>query len=192
MRFLLGVRDGVKIKGTITARFWDAEKYPTYESTLQARARGEQPLKTIHGVHPRRLFGFVLPLPKLFWPKHNVIANAGMQHMLEILTGDEATFYTIDYCGVGSGSTAPVVGDTDLETAIGSRKAVTNPFRTNQTATFSTFYASADNNGTWREVITAWESSGGDILNHALFDAAFTKDTTKTATVDVDISLANA
>lgn len=165
--------NNIKLIGSVRYQLWDAEKYPSYTSIIRARHHGVKPEK--EGVN------------------HNIVVTVGLQHIINILIGTEGSKYIVSECGVGSGSTTPDVGDTDLETAIGSRKTITDKFRTNQTGTFSTFYNSSSNNGTWREAALFWLTSGsGDMICHALFASAFTKDSSKTAVVDWDLAFTSA
>lgn len=117
----------------------------------------------------------------------NLIVTAGKN-----LIGDALTAVgniNMTHCGVGSSAQTPAAGNTDLITAIGSRKAITDASRTGNVVLFSTFFASGDNNGTWNESGIFNAVSGGTMLCRALFSPAFTKDSTKTATVDWSITI---
>lgn len=116
----------------------------------------------------------------------NLIVNAGLYQIIDLIIGASDADFT--HCGVGSGSTPPAAGDTDLQTPIGDRKVITERFRSTNKGTFSTFFGSADNNGTWRESGLFTALTGGTMLCRALLASAFEKTTAKTATVDWDIT----
>jgi len=116
----------------------------------------------------------------------NLIVNAGLYQIIDLIIGASDADFT--HCGVGSGSTAPAAGDTDLQMPIGDRKVVTERFRSANTGALSTFFGSADNNGTWRESGLFTALTAGTMLCRALLAAAFEKTTAKTATVDWTIS----
>ncbi|MFQ6134765.1 MAG: hypothetical protein ACE5KU_02980 [Nitrososphaerales archaeon] len=162
------IRNTFRLKGRVRVQVWDAKKYPTYQDVLTATHRGVEPLEE--------------------QVIDNLIVTAGKNHIADLLANNGGTV-NCGYVGVGSSSQTPAVGDTDLITAIGSRKAVTDDSRTNNVANFSTFFASADNNGTWNESGLFWDATAGDMLARALFSPAITKDTTKTVTVDWSITV---
>ena len=115
----------------------------------------------------------------------NLVVTAGKSHICDLLIG--AATESFAYCGVGSSDQTPSSSDTDLILPIGSRKMVTDRFRVGCTATFSTFFSSQDNNGTWREVGLFTTPSGGVMLSRATFPTPLVKDETKTVTLDWDI-----
>lgn len=111
----------------------------------------------------------------------NLVVTNGYALLTGVLVGD----LSISHIGVGSGNTVPDLNDSDLEIAIGTRKAITDTSRAGENALFSTFFSSADNNGTWREAVLATALSGDStIISRALFDNTFTKNSSKTCTVD--------
>lgn len=118
----------------------------------------------------------------------NLIVTAGKQHIADLLIG--ATADSFGYVGVGSGTAQPQVSDTDLEFPIPPRRQVTDRFRVNNIASFSTFFGSQDNNGTWQECGLFTLAAGGVMLARALFpNRPITKDTTVTEVVDWDIEV---
>ena len=161
------LNESIGLRGRVRIQLWDSRLYPSYASIVEARLRGERPL--------------------LEQSIGNLIVTAGKNHVADLLIGSSTEGFS--YCGVGSGSTAPSSSDTDLEAPIGSRKQVTDRFRSNNVATFSTFFSSTDNNGTWSECGLFTAQSGGVMLCRALFTTSFTKDSSKTATIDWDITV---
>lgn len=117
---------------------------------------------------------------------NNLIVTNGLNILADVLIGHSS----ISYCGVGSGTTEPALTDTNLEMAIGVRKPVTDTSRVGTIALFSTFFSSADNNGTWGEAILANSLSGDNtIISRALFENSFEKNNFKTCTVDWTITV---
>ncbi|MEM3427315.1 MAG: hypothetical protein QW158_04510 [Nitrososphaerales archaeon] len=117
----------------------------------------------------------------------NLVVSRGKSHICDLLIG--ASTESFAYCGVGSSDQAPSPSDTDLIQPIGSRKQVTDRFRSGCTATFSTFFSSQDNNGVWREAGLFTSQSGGVMLSRAVFPTPIVKDETKTITLDWDITV---
>lgn len=116
----------------------------------------------------------------------NLIVTAGKNDLADAMIGTVNLNY--QYCAVGSGTNAPAVADTDLQTIIGARKAFNDRFRTNNKATLSFFFPSADNNGTWNEIGLFKALTGAPMFSRAAVSPAITKDTTKTVTVDWEIT----
>lgn len=117
----------------------------------------------------------------------NLVVTAGKSYICDLLIG--AATESFAYCGVGASAQTPSPSDTDLVSPIGSRKRVTDRFRVGCTATFSTFFGSQDNNGTWREAGLFTSASGGVMLSRAVFPSPLIKDETKTVTLDWDIEV---
>lgn len=163
------LEEHVKLRGRVRVQEWPAEKYPTYESILKARGRGDKPLRE--------------------YAVNNLIVTAGKNHIADVLIAAGGVQADVQYCGVGSGSTPPAAGDTDLETPVGSREAYSDRFRTNNIATFSFFYGANDNNGTWNECGLFWLTTGGDMLARALFSPAVNKTASVTEVVEWDITV---
>jgi len=117
----------------------------------------------------------------------NLVVTAGKSYICDLLIG--AATESFAYCGVGASAQTPSPSDTDLVSPIGSRKRVTDRFRVGCTATFSTFFGSQDNNGTWCEAGLFTSASGGVMLSRAVFPSPLIKDETKTVTLDWDIEV---
>jgi len=49
---------------------------------------------------------------------YNILTDVGLKHLGDILVGTEVTNLTLGFIEPGSGTTTPVVGDTDTETAL--------------------------------------------------------------------------
>lgn len=115
----------------------------------------------------------------------NLVVNIGKNHIADLIIGASTDSFT--HCAVGSGTTQPTA--TDLASPIGERKQYTDRFRTNNIATFSFFFSSGDNNGVWSECGLFTAASRGAMLSRALFTPSIVKDSTKTVTVEWDITI---
>ncbi len=117
----------------------------------------------------------------------NVFVTVGKAWLGDLMIGVKAT--TLSYVGVGSGTTAPAIGDTDVETPIGSRHIYTDRFRSSNIVTISTFFASGENNGTWNNCGLFTAVTAGDMFCHSSFAAPVTKSAANTQTLDYDVTL---
>jgi len=153
------------LRGGVTLKVWDARRYPTYTSTKTFDAK---PLTT--------------------YRVQNLVVTAGKNEIADWIRGSGYAS-GMNYVGVGSSNQAPTVADTDLIAPIGARKQATDRFRTNNIATISTFFGSADNNGTWNECGLFENPTGGPMLARALFTPSITKDASRTITIDWDITV---
>jgi len=117
----------------------------------------------------------------------NLVVNAGLNQIVALLIATNTN--SITYCGVGSNSTAVTAADTDLNTAIGSRLAITNRYAgTTGVGHFDTFYSSSSNNGTWLETGLFDASSSGNMICRKII-SSFVKSSTNTATVAWTLTL---
>lgn len=129
----------------------------------------------------------------------NLLANAGIQLMEDLLIGAGGTAYTnaVSALGVGTSTTAAAATQTNLQGGAGAafRKAMdaTYPSRAAQTLTFRSSFATGDANFAWQEwgifnaVGTGDPPTGGTMLNRKV-ESLGTKTTgtwTLTATVAI-------
>ena len=117
----------------------------------------------------------------------NLAVTIGLQQVILLMIGSNTNSFT--HCGVGSGTNTPAAGDLDLQTAIG-RNTVNDRYRVGLSGYWNTFFGKSDQNGTWNETCLATASSGNNILCRRKFDAAFTKDTSKSSVISWVITLA--
>ena len=108
-----------------------------------------------------------------------------------LLTDGYAQF---DYIEVGTGSTAAAVGDTALETPItaGGRAAIVTKMVASNVLTLEGLFTSAQGNGAIREVGIYDAVSGGNLLWRHVFSVPHTKLASKSAIVQLVITLTNA
>lgn len=123
---------------------------------------------------------------------NKVVSSAGHGRNLLVrqLTGDTTYGLEIDEGKIGTGNTAPVDGDTDLETAVLSSITVESTTFTNDEATFSFFILDGDlADGTYYEF---GMFIGGQMFNRALFTNPYSKSTGEDSRIDVTISLGSS
>ena len=94
------------------------------------------------------------------------------------------------HLSVGSGTTTPLVTDTDMETQI-VRVAPDTKSVADNIITLEHYYGTTEGNGTIAEVGVLSASSGGVLHMHGQPAAAVTKTTNKTMRVTVTITLDN-
>lgn len=115
----------------------------------------------------------------------NLVVTVGRSVLAQRLSN--ITTYTgiINYGALGSGSTTPVNGDTQLQTEV-FRKVVASASATANVSFIDFFYAKADTNGTYNEFGTFIDGSGsansGQMFTHAL-TGGWTKSSSESMTV---------
>lgn len=134
----------------------------------------------------------LIPPDGIIEVEHNLLVNAGIQRLEDLLIGAGGQAYVNTYAriGVGNGSGTAAAGDTDLSAAAGSANrwfqsmAATFPSRAAQTLSFKSSYASADGNFVWNEwgidqggagASTSGNTVGAPLLNHKTSAALGTK-----------------
>lgn len=96
---------------------------------------------------------------KMFRQIDNLVVNTGLAKIAQLLAGTSSS--PIEYIGIGTGTTSPAVGNTALETPVGSRKQGTRSVVTTDIA-----------NDTLRvEVMFNSGEGTGAITEAGLFDA---------------------
>lgn len=100
----------------------------------------------------------------------NLLVNAGIALMLDLLIGAGGTVYSNANArlGVGDSSTAAAASQTDLQAAVNKlRKAMdaTYPSRAAQTLTFQSTYTAAEANFAWNEWGIFNAAAAGTMLN---------------------------
>ena len=81
----------------------------------------------------------------------NMVVTKGKEAIADALKGTTSNNRgIITYCAVGTGATAPALGDSVLETEI-ERKLVSVRSVANNIATFETFFTTAEANGSLKE-----------------------------------------
>jgi len=129
------------------------------------------------------------------WSKNRVMlgTNTGKSLILQRLVGINTYTLNIGHGDIGTGSTAPVDGNTQLQTAV-ARVAVTNPSFASNVASLFFFYSDAGlANGTYREfgsfVGGTASINTGQIFQRALFGVAYVKASGEDSTVQLDLTV---
>lgn len=121
--------------------------------------------------------------------ENRVVSSAGHGRNLLIrqLTGDTTYGLEVDEGKIGTGTTAPVDGDTDLETAVLSNITVESTSFSNDEATFSFFILDGDlADGTYDEFGLF---IGGQLLARSVFTNSFSKSAGENTRVDYTLTL---
>jgi hypothetical protein len=155
------------IRGSVEIYSFPSDKFPDYESVKKISTEEMKNYLVEKG--------------------DNMVVDNGLDIIKNHLIGSDTT--SILYSGVGSGSTAVTSGDSDLETAIGSRLLIQTRYSGGTgIAKFDSFYSAGDNNGSWNEAILA-QASSGNIFARKLLVSTFTKATTNTAVLSWTITV---
>ena len=123
----------------------------------------------------------------------NILVNAGIQLMLDLLIGAGGTVFSNANAriGVGDSTTAAAASQTDLQAATNKlRKAMdaTFPSRAAQTLTFKSSFTSGEANFAWQEWAIFNSSSGATMLNRKVESLGTKSSGTWTLQVDLTIS----
>jgi 5-methylcytosine-specific restriction endonuclease McrA len=99
----------------------------------------------------------------------NMVVTAGKNSIADGLRGNEVSNKgIITYCAVGTGTTAPALADTDLETEL-FRKLISVRSAAANVATFQTFYTTGEANGTLKEAGLFGDDADGTADSGTLF-----------------------
>lgn len=99
----------------------------------------------------------------------NVFVTLGKNAIASRLSGTDTTNKgVITYCAVGTGTTAPAAGDTNMETEI-ARKAVSVRSVSGNVATFTTYFTTEEANGTLKEAGLFGEDATSTVSTGTLF-----------------------
>lgn len=114
----------------------------------------------------------------------NIVVDGGMQQLLLLAIGNNTNSFTL--CGVGTGTSIPVVTQTALDTSLGTN-TVNSRYIVGNTAYFNTFFGKNDENGTWTE--TGLFTAGNVMLCRRKFTSSFVKSTSNAAVISWSITL---
>jgi len=156
-----------KLEGNVEIYSFPADRFPNYDSVKKLTEEEKKNYLVEKG--------------------DNLVVDLGLDQVKDYLIGTDTT--SLLYSGVGSGTSTVTTGDTDLETAIGSRLLIQTRYSGGTgIAKFDSFYAAGDNNGSWNEAIIA-QAASGDIFARKLLVSTFTKATTNTAVLAWTITI---
>jgi hypothetical protein len=123
----------------------------------------------------------------------NVVTTITKTDILDRLNGTVTYDLIIDSLDIGTSSTAPAVGDTNLNAGVARASKVTG-VRSGNTLTLSFYFTDAGlANGAYWEVGTFSDGTAtlgnGRLRNHALFGTVLNKGTGENITVEVALSI---
>ncbi len=123
---------------------------------------------------------------------NNMVVTAGKNSMADALRGTTANNKgIITYCALGTGITAPDLGDTGLQTEI-FRKLVSVRSVVGNIATFQTFFTTSEANGSLKEAGLFGDDASGTPGSGTLFCRLAinrTKTTNDTLTLTWDVQI---
>lgn len=100
---------------------------------------------------------------------HNMFVTAGKNNLAAAMAGSAvANKGKITYCALGTGTTAPALADTTLQTELG-RKLVSVRSSSGNVATFQTFFTTSEVVGTLREAALFGDDATATADSGALF-----------------------
>lgn len=121
---------------------------------------------------------------------HNMVMRGvsnGTGLVMRALAGDVAFPLAITSAEIGSGSTAPTIADTNLQTPVLTGIPIRTKVTTATSVTFSFFISDADLvNGTYREFALR---AGTQLFARSLISPIFTKSTGQDAIVTYEIDI---
>lgn len=99
----------------------------------------------------------------------NMFVTAGKNSLADALRGETSNNKgIITYCALGTGTTAPALSDTALQTEI-ARKLISVRSASANVATFQTFFTTSEGNGTLKEAGLFGDLASGTANSGTLF-----------------------
>ena len=160
---------------------WQIQRFASHEDYLAGKRYTREEALTLFGIDQITEFG------------PNLLLNAGITVLLNLLGGITATAYSNAnaYIGVGDSSTAEAAAQTGLQAATNKTykaMAATYPQVSGQTITFQSVFGGSDANYAWQEFIVANSSGGTTALNRKV-SAQGNKTSGQTWTVSLAITI---
>lgn len=180
--------DAISIMGTVTASFFAVDN-PLAERA-DARLRDASNLSALEYrallAELQDAGGF-----KRSSTHKNLVVTSGRAVLARLLAGDATYSGAISYGALGSGSTSPAVGNTQLATET-FRKLYANRQQSSASATIDFYYSKGDTNGTYNEFGCFIDGTGtansGQLFNRVL-TGGWTKSASEAMTVSVQFDL---
>lgn len=116
----------------------------------------------------------------------NLVVDAGLNFICDRMEGTSEA--VMSHMAVGSGSTAPAAGDTDLGSVLGSREAIDSTAVTNNTIVYTCGFEAGDGTGAITEAGIFNAATGGTMLCRTTF-AVVNKAADDTMTITWTITL---
>lgn len=109
-------------------------------------------------------------LPSEIRHDKNLIVSNGRLQLMKLIDGNSTVFF--QYINIGTGTTAPVTTDTDLQTPTTPRKQVSDRFESGNSGKWRVLFGSAENNNAAITEAGLFDSlTGGNMLNRQTFTA---------------------
>lgn len=151
------VLEKTKIKGRYVISFYDtrSEEAQAIEREIESHI-ANRPANTVsleahaHRVKYTELINRLSKFKTREYAGTNLIATVGRSVIAQRLAGTVTYTGTVNYGALGTGTTAPANGNTQLVTEV-FRKVVASASYTNNTAFIDFFYSKSDTNGTYQE-----------------------------------------
>lgn len=188
------INNQAKIVGIHTFRAYDTSSLEAkgieYLMGLLVTFRSVIP-RTLHRTAYRALLARLQAYKTREMVVHNLVATVGRSVIAQRLAN--VTTYTgvINYGALGSSTTAPANGDTQLGTEV-FRKVVASSSYTSNVAFVDFFYSKADTSGTYQEFGTFIDGTGsansGKLFTHAL-TGGWTKSSSESMTVSCQYTI---
>lgn len=169
----------VILKAKAKAREFPRDAYPLKVGGKYINDGLGNLIVTLDGTHP------IEPVKEI--RNTDMFVTVGKQWLGDLIMGIQSA--PLSYIAVGSGTTPPAVGDTNVETIVGARHLYTNRYRIANIATFSAFFGSSENNGTWGNCGLFDTLTGGTMFCHSTFSPAISKSASNTQTIGFDITI---
>ena len=116
----------------------------------------------------------------------NLIVDAGLEFACSRMAGTSAS--VMSHMGVGSGTTAPAAGQTDLVSLLGSRKSLDSTTASNNTITYVCTFGPGEGTGAITESAIFNAATGGTMLARVKF-AVINKDAASSLVMTHSVSL---
>lgn len=180
--------DGIKVQGLIRATVSDPLKAPDlYIELIKMRRKGIVDRSLILEFNKRAQVHEYI--------QNNVVPTVGRTLFAKLLTQNLSALADgiVNYSALGTGSTAPAVGDTVLDTEV-YRKLVASLSYTDNIAYLTAFYLATDTNGTYYEHGMFADATGtvdtGTLVSRVLLNAptGIAKSAAETLTIEHEIT----
>jgi hypothetical protein len=193
---LLSLHDSSKLYGKVDFFKFDASQIATFDDYLliEAHLGSKEGRKTLlrqgilraysYGTHAPIILGKSLTfIPRILWPKENLIVDVGRQKVIDYLVNSAPAGFT--HCGIGTDSTSPVGGNNALGAQV-DRRSIDNKRRVGTDARMTTFFPSTSPavGNTIREMGIFDAASGGNMYARSISFTAFSFGTGESLTVD--------
>ncbi len=144
----------------------------------------------LSGIYTFTLTNIITGEKKIF-TKKNLITNAGKNYILKRMVADQTPAgLRFTHCALGTGTTAPTVADTQLQTEIYRNNMASGSENTN-VGFWTAFYTATETAGTYREfgifINGTSTANSGTLFSRVAIN--ITKTNTESLTIDYTLTL---